>query len=99
MYQQIKNLLVLIFVGLVLSIPIGNYMHVMEHQKNEFPKNIHHQCSDYIHFAVYTQPDLENDFIKDWIEFAQQKEITKDQEIKIYQTPQFVKGIRGPPNC
>ena len=70
MQQKNKTYSLLVFIGLLLSVPMNNYLHVLQHQQ-DLHKVLPHQCSDYIHFGIYVEPDNTETQPSPWMIFAE----------------------------
>lgn len=98
--MQLKNKTysLLVFIGLLLSVPMNNYLHVLQHQQDLHKNFPAHQCSDYIHFGVYVEPDNIETQPSSWIIFAESPYEPLYSFGIILRNVMHKSYVRGPPN-
>ncbi|WP_068595154.1 hypothetical protein ACF3NR_02605 [Vaginella massiliensis] len=94
-----KKYSLLFFIVLLLSVPMNNYLHILQHQQSvhkDFPP---HQCSDFIHFNVYLEPDNFEPQLSLWTSFADSPHEPWYSFGLVVQKIMHKSYVRGPPKA
>lgn len=94
---KLKHSVLIVFIGLIFSVPMSNYAHVLQHQTKKYHEFTSHQCSDFIHFSVYCFSDTEIEPVT----ISSNQQIIENKinwKLDLKQTfEDKIKFIRGPP--